>query len=91
MTAPRHRSRSLRRVFKRITRGVKLVHERRKPKKRTCSITGSKLSGIKRGIPSKMKSLNKSQKRPERPYGGVLCSRCLKKLMVEKARVIKLK
>jgi len=86
MTAPRHRSRSLRRVFKRITRGVKLVHERRKPKKRTCSITGSKLSGIKRGIPSKMKSLNKSQKRPERPYGGVLSPRASRREIIKRHR-----
>ena len=86
MTAPRHRSRSLRRVFKRITKGVKLVHERRKPKKRTCSITGSKLSGIKRGIPSKMKSLNKSQKRPERPYGGVLSPRASRREIIKRHR-----
>ena len=59
---------------------------RRKPKKRTCSITGSKLSGIKRGIPSKMKSLNKSQKRPERPYGGVLSPRASRREIIKRHR-----
>ena len=29
---------------------------------------------------------SKTEKRPERPYGGVLCSKCMRDLIVKKAR-----
>jgi large subunit ribosomal protein L34e len=34
----------------------------------------------------KMKNMPKSSKRPERPYGGVLCSACTRKLLKSKVR-----
>jgi large subunit ribosomal protein L34e len=86
MPAPRYRSRSLRRVFKKITKGVKLVYKKRKPKKKECSVTGSKLSGVKREIHSKIRSLNKSQKRPERPYGGVLSPTASRREIIKRHR-----
>jgi len=86
MPAPRHRSRSWRRVHRKVTKVVKLVYERRKPKKSKCPETGSKLSGVKRELPSKMKKLNKSQKRPERPYGGALSPKASKRKIIKKHR-----
>ena len=32
--------------------------------------------GTPRDIPAKIKKLAKTEKRPERPYGGNLCSKC---------------
>lgn len=87
MTAPRLRSRSLRRVHVRTTRKKSVVHyKRRKPKIAHCSKCGAKLKGVARERPYKMQNMPKTKKRPERPYGGVLCSRCMRLLFIEKAR-----
>lgn len=81
------RSRSLRRVKVKVPGGTtKLVYKKRKKAKAKCGSCGVILKGVPREIPSKMKNLAKSKKRPQRPYGGMLCSSCLKKLMVSKAR-----
>jgi len=32
-------------------------------------------------------NMAKTKKRPERPYGGVLCTRCMRKTMIGKARI----
>lgn len=86
MVAPRYRSRRMRRVHVK-TPGGRLVlhHERRKPGKPQCSDCGEYLKGVAHGIESKVRKLSKTQRRPERPYGGVLCSKCLRKKMIEKA------
>lgn len=87
MPAPRQRSRSLRRVYRKTPGGRTVVHYRRmKPSKAKCSKCGKLLKGVPRERPYKMRKMTKTKKRPERPYGGVLCSRCMRKLMIEKAR-----
>lgn len=86
MPAPRYRSRSLRRVYVKTPGGRVVVHYRkRKPKIAHCSC-GAPLKGVVRERPYKMRNMPKTKKRPERPYGGILCSKCMRKLMVEKAR-----
>lgn len=87
MPQPRFRSRSLRRVKVTTPGGeTKTVYKRRKPSKPVCSGCGKTLPGTARELPSKMRNMTKSSKRPERPYGGVLCSSCSKKKQIEKAR-----
>ena len=87
MVAPRFRSRRFRRVHVRTPGGkVVLHHERRKPGKAQCGLCGEYLKGVPRGIMSFVGKLSKTQRRPERPYGGVLCSKCMRKTFVEKAR-----
>ncbi len=87
MTAGRFKSRSFRRVKKRMPSGrVKTTYTRRKPKKARCAICGKELHGVPRVLPSELKKYAKSQKRPSRPYGGYICSSCLRKLMKGKAR-----
>ncbi|MBS3122714.1 50S ribosomal protein L34e [Candidatus Woesearchaeota archaeon] len=77
MPAPRYRSRSLRRVFVRVPSGKSVLHYRkRKPSKPTCGSCGTILKGVPRERPFKMQNMPKTFKRPERPYGGVLCSKC---------------
>ncbi len=56
------------------------------PKVAKCGSCGASLSGIPRLLPSKMKNLAKTKKRPERPYGGVLCSKCARKKIVSEVR-----
>jgi len=87
MPAPRKRSRSLRRIFVKIPGGRTTVHyKHRKPKSAKCGKCGAVLKGIARERPYKMKKMAKSKKKVNRPYGGNLCSRCMRKLFVEKAR-----
>jgi len=37
-------------------------------------------------LPRALHSMPKSQKRAERPYGGVLCSACMRRKIIEQAR-----
>ncbi|MFQ5474547.1 MAG: 50S ribosomal protein L34e [Candidatus Nanoarchaeia archaeon] len=87
MSAPRLRSRTLRRVSKRIPGGRTVMHHvKRKPSKARCGNCGRELKAIPRKLPASLKNTPKTQKRPERPFGGVLCSACMRTKLVEKAR-----
>ncbi|MBW2979974.1 50S ribosomal protein L34e [Candidatus Woesearchaeota archaeon] len=87
MPARRYRSRSLRRVFRKTPGGKVVVHyEKKKPKLARCGSCGAVLKGVVRERPFKLKNMPKTKKRPSRPYAGVLCSRCMRKLMIGKAR-----
>lgn len=86
MPRPSKRSRTFRRVFRRITKGVKLVYEKRKPKKAHCGKCGIVLQGVPRERPYKMMNMPKSQKRPERMFGGTLCSKCSKREIIKRVR-----
>lgn len=75
----KRKSRSLRRVFKRTPGGRTVVHYKpRKPGKAHCAKCGAVLKGVLRERPHKMRTMPKTKKRPSRPYGGVLCSRCMR-------------
>lgn len=87
MPAPKLRSRSLRKVFRKVSGGKTNIHfKKRKPKAAKCGNCGALLKGIPRELPFKMRSMAKTKKRPERPYGGVLCSRCMRQTIIEKIR-----
>jgi len=87
MVKPGHRSRTLRRVFITTPGGEKKIHYRkRKPSSAKCSSCGAVLKGVPRERPTKMQNMAKTKKRPERPYGGVLCTKCTRQLMVNKTR-----
>jgi len=89
MPAGRHKSRSLRRVFVKTPGGRTVLHYRkRKPKNPKCRSCGAVLKGVPRERPYKMKKMTKSKKRPSRIYGGNLCSRCVRKKIIEKARKV---
>lgn len=79
-----HRTRSLRRIKIR-TPGGRLItrYEKRKPKIAHCAVCQRPLQGIPRERPYKMHTLPKTEKRPERPYGGILCSSCMRKKIKE--------
>lgn len=80
MVAGKDRSRTKRKVFVRTPGGDLNIHRRRrKPSKPVCGVCGAELHGVARGIPAQVNKLSKTQKRPERPYGGVLCSKCMRK------------
>jgi len=85
--AVKHKSRSLRRIFKKLPGGkINIHYKKRKPGKARCSDCSKPLIGVPRELPSKMQNLAKTKKRPERPYGGVLCSKCMRKKLKEQIR-----
>jgi large subunit ribosomal protein L34e len=70
------RSRTLRRIHVRTAKGSKLVYAKRKPAKAHCAKCGAVLHGVASLRPYKMAKLSKTEKRPDRPYAGQLCSKC---------------
>ena len=87
MPSGKHKSRTLRRVFVRTPGAETKIHYRkRKPSAAHCAGCGVKLPGVPWELPAKMANLPKTKKRPERPYGGMLCSTCLRMFMKDKAR-----
>jgi large subunit ribosomal protein L34e len=77
----------LRKIFVRTPGGRNTLHYRaRKPSKAICTSCKKPLAGVPRELPSKMKNLPKTAKRPERKYGGVLCSACTRTLLKNQAR-----
>jgi large subunit ribosomal protein L34e len=74
---PALRSRSKRRVWRRVPGGeVKVFYERNYVYEAYCAVCGRPLGGVPRDI-RVIRYGPKTAKRPERPYGGVLCSTCL--------------
>lgn len=87
MVRPNQRSRTLRRV-NRKTPGGRTVRQfkKRKPSKPKCSKCGKILPGVPRERPYKMQRMAKTKKRPERPFGGVLCTACMRRAIIAKSR-----
>jgi len=86
MPAPRYRSRTFRRVYIKTPSGVTKIHYRaRKPSKAVCSNCKKPLMGVPRERPYVMRKTSKTKKRPERPFGGVLCSKCARALHMRNA------
>ncbi|AJF61505.1 TPA: 50S ribosomal protein L34e [Candidatus Woesearchaeota archaeon] len=87
MPEPRFRSRTYRRITKKLPGGDHVIHyAKRKPGVAKCAKCGASLKGIPRERPYKMQILGKSKKRNERPYGGNLCSKCSRQLIKKEAR-----
>ncbi len=85
MVRPALRSRSRRRVKVRTPGGRQVVHyEKRKPGPARCARCGRPLNAVPRLRPHVLRHISKTAKRPERPYGGVLCARCLAELLRER-------
>ena len=81
------KSRTFRRVFKKLPGGeTELRYEQRNPKVAHCGRCGAKLNGIPRAKAQDLARMPKTYKRPERPYGGVLCSACLRDMLKIEAR-----
>lgn len=89
MLAHKLKSRSLRRVKRKVAGNRVAIHyEQRKPKKAHCAKCGAELLGVPRGTVSQIGKLSKSEKRPQRPFGGNLCSKCMREVMINKANAL---
>ena len=86
MPRPRLRSRSIRRVKVKVPGGrVSLQYRKQNPKQSKCASCKKILHGIPRFSRTQAKNTAKSKKRPQRPFGGQLCSSCSRKIFVKKA------
>lgn len=87
MVEGKHKSRNYRRIFVRTPNSkTKIQYRRRKVSKAKCAECGAELKGILRERDYKMQNAAKSSKRPERPFGGYLCSKCSRKKIITEAR-----
>ena len=76
------------RVKKKVAKGVKIVKRRRKPKQARCALCKKPLHGVPRLVPSRLRKLSLSERRPNRPFGGYVCSRCQREIFKSKAREV---
>lgn len=77
----------MRRIKVKTLTGRHIIHyEKKRVGEPTCANCHKPLHGVARGRMNKMKDLAKTQKRPERPYGGQLCSSCMRNVI--KARFV---
>ena len=81
MVAPYKRR--LKRIAVRTPGGRIAIHYRKeKTGKHVCAICGRPLHGVPHGKrPSQVRKLAKTEKRPERIFGGILCADCERKVM----------
>lgn len=87
MTRKSLRTRTRKRHSKRLPGGASRVFAtRKKPNKAKCALTSEILHSTPRTKGIKDKTIPKSQKRPERPYGGILGSRSMRNIFIQKAR-----
>ncbi len=73
------------------TPGGRVVYHYRKEKtgKHVCALCGKPLHGVPHGKRSaQVRKLSKSERRPERVFGGVLCAECTRKI-IELATFVK--
>jgi len=83
MPAPRFRSRSKRRIARKTPGGKVVMHYvARQPSKAVCGVCGVDLKAVPRKNSCAMRNTPKTQKRPERPFGGVLCSSCMRRYLI---------
>jgi large subunit ribosomal protein L34e len=76
------------RTIKIRTPGSNIVthYKKKKPHKAKCGNCGGLLKAIPREFPTKMQNLAKTKKRPQRAFGGVLCTKCTRELFKQKAK-----
>jgi len=60
---------------------------KQKPDQPICGRCGTKLAGVPRASPSRLKKMARSTRTISRKFGGVLCARCVKDVEKYKARM----
>jgi large subunit ribosomal protein L34e len=81
------KSRSIRLISVKVPGGRTVIHYKyKKPKKAHCARCKAPLAGVPRERPYKIRKMSKTQKRPERPFGGMLCSRCMRAEIIKRIK-----
>ncbi len=87
MVTVRYRSRTFRRIYVKKPGGDNIIqYKRRKNAKPQCAMCEAFLPGVARGTKAEVHALPRSARRPERPYGGTLCSACTRRTIIAKVR-----
>jgi len=86
MSESKTKSRTFNRVKRRTVSKLVTSYNKKKPQKSRCGGCGVVLKGFATNSPSKVGKQAKTQRRPERPYGGVLCSKCSREIFKKRAR-----
>ena len=82
-----YKARSKKLKYVKTPGGKTVIHYKKKKNKRAkCASCRVVLPGIANKSASKMKNLRKTKKKVARPYGGNLCSRCMRKKIIQEAR-----
>ena len=89
MVEGKKRSRTFRRVYVTTPGGRTIIHYR-KPRtgQAHCAGCGKVLPAVARGNASALRKLAITERRPERPYGGVLCSGCMRQKILARVRSV---
>jgi large subunit ribosomal protein L34e len=86
---PMHKSRSLKRARVRTPGGRTVTrYKRKKTAPHKCALCKNELHGTPSNNPIALGKLKKSQKRPSRPFGGQLCSKCTRDVIAYKAQAL---
>ncbi len=64
-----------------------IKHKAEKQAKAVCSLCGKLLGGMPNRSHAQMAKLSKTQKRPERKFGGILCTTCVAQVIKDKVRL----
>ena len=80
------KSRTKNRIKVRTPSGNVVTHLRRKKNGKPTCPTGRPLPGTARGTPVQVVGMRKTERRPSRPYGGVLSSPAMRDLLRSKVR-----
>ena len=87
MTRPALRSRSfVRKKIKTPAGTLRTHYTKRRPSPTICATCKKPLHGVPRKRDIDVAGLTNSQRRPERPYGGNLCSRCMREKIKSRIR-----
>ena len=85
---PGLRSRSVKKVRKKLPSGVLTTHfKKEKPSRQKCGVCDSELHGLPRLKPIRYSNLNKSARTVNRKFGGSLCSKCSRDSIKKSVRV----
>ncbi|MFH1200359.1 MAG: 50S ribosomal protein L34e [Candidatus Micrarchaeota archaeon] len=86
MVAPRFRA--SKKTLRRTPGGRQgVIYKPKKPGKAKCAICGTKLFAVPNRSTVGMRKLARTEKRPERVFGGVLCHACVAQILKEKLRL----
>ncbi len=59
----------------------------KKPSHAKCALCGAKLNAVPKLGSAGLSKLSKTEKRPERVFGGVLCTKCTRLVLKEHTRL----
>jgi large subunit ribosomal protein L34e len=62
--------------------------EKKRSSKHKCARCGCEMHGMPRHLQGKMSKLSKTERRPQRIFGGYYCANCTREVLKERARKI---